>query len=93
MAISKLEQETVILYNEEEDTATVYTCSRKLKNKLLALREQRPQEVTRAEDDGECGITFTVPKKWIKVSPVKKVSDAQRERMSKIAKQRHEKER
>lgn len=34
MKLSKLEQESIILYNEEESTASIYTHDPKLKRKL-----------------------------------------------------------
>ena len=40
MKLSKLEQESIILYNEEESTASIYTHDPKLKRKLKRLAEQ-----------------------------------------------------
>ncbi len=35
--LSKLEQETIIIFNEEEDDATIETCNRRLIKRLEVL--------------------------------------------------------
>lgn len=45
MKLSKLEQESIILYNEEEPTASIYTHDPKLKRKLKRLAEKYPDKV------------------------------------------------
>ena len=45
MKLSKLEQESIILYNEEESTASIYTHDPKLKRKLKRLAEKYPDKV------------------------------------------------
>lgn len=72
--MARAEQETVILFNEEEKTASVYTCNGRLKNKLAALCVSRPEEVKQAADDKRGGITFIVPKKWIRIKPPRNTS-------------------
>ena len=47
MSISRLEQETVINFNEAEPTATIYTHNGALTRKLEALADQRPEEAKR----------------------------------------------
>lgn len=67
MQLSKYEQETIITYNEDEQTAGVYTHNRSLRRKLDGLAEERPQEC-RIEKAGD----YTVPKSWIRVTPPRK---------------------
>lgn len=43
--LSKYEQETVILYNQAEQTADVYTHDPKLLEKLKRLTEKYPKQV------------------------------------------------
>lgn len=78
---SKLETETIITYNDAEDEAGVYTGNRALLNKLRSLAEQYPDEckLERISHGGDFA-DYIVPKKWIKVSPPRKVnlSDEQR---------------
>ena len=45
MKLSKLEQESIILYNEEESTASIYTHDPELKRKLKRLAEKYPDKV------------------------------------------------
>ena len=47
MKLSKLEQESIILYNEEESTASIYTHDPKLKRKLNGLRRSTRTRCTR----------------------------------------------
>lgn len=64
-----IERETIINYNNEEDTANVYTWHKSLINKLSNLLNERDDIQCKYADD-ECA-TFVVPKSWIKVSPPK----------------------
>ena len=45
MKLSKYERETIICYNEEETTASVYTHNKKLIQKLKRLSEKYPDKV------------------------------------------------
>ena len=45
MKLSKYEQETIILYNQAEPTASVYTHDPKLLEKLARLSENYPQQI------------------------------------------------
>ena len=67
MKLSKLEQETILLYNEEETTASIFTHDPKLKRKLKRLAEKYPEKVY--PDRGECSgaVSFTVPKSCVGV--------------------------
>ena len=62
MKLSLIEQETIILYNQEEATAEVYTHVPKLLAKLELLAQKHPSQITRKNDR-----TFIVPKKCISV--------------------------
>lgn len=84
MGLSRYEQETIILFNEEEKTASVYTYNGALKRKLTELCESRPQEARRSKADEHGGITFVIPKRWVKVNPTRILSDAQKAVSSKI---------
>ncbi len=72
---SRIEQETIINFNEEEKEASVYTFNRALQRKLARLAEEHPDECRKAKtwQPGE-SVEYIVPKKWIKVSPPKKVN-------------------
>ena len=78
MDLSKYEQETIINFNEAEKVASVYTHNKALKRKLAALAEQYPDEcITMSTNHDAMGVDYVVPKRWIKVSPPRRVSEAQ----------------
>jgi hypothetical protein len=80
MKLTKLEQETIILANEEESLAQIETWNGRLKRKMEKLLTERPDEVTikRAERDDSADVYY-FPKKWIKINPPPIMSDEQRE--------------
>ena len=56
------EQETILLYNQAEDTADVYTHDPKLLKKLARLAEKYPDQVRRKD-----AHSFIVPKRCVSV--------------------------
>lgn len=70
--LSNYERETIINFNEAEPTASVYTCNRRLQNKLNKLVGVNPNISVHRED--EESVTYQVPKNWIKVSPPRQVN-------------------
>ena len=85
MSISKIEQETVILFNEAEANASVYTYNGTLKRKLSGLCSTRPEEARQTKDDGRGGLTFEVPKRWLKVNAGPVYTEEQRQAMKERA--------
>ena len=65
MKLSKYEEETLVLYNEAQSTASVYTHDPKLKEKLKRLSEKYPEQVILEKSDLSGGMTYTVPKKCV----------------------------
>lgn len=86
MSISKLEQETIINFNEADATASVYTHNAALVRKLEALADSRPDEVQRARSYSDGGREFIVPKRWVKVNAGPIYTDEQRAAMAERAK-------
>ena len=78
MPVSKIEQETVILFNEAEAAASVYTYNGALKRKLTGLCATRPTEARQIKDDGRGGLTFEVPKRWIKINASRILTEEQK---------------
>jgi len=78
-SLTKQEQETIILQNEAESTASVTTFNGVLIRKLVGLCETRPNDATYTGPDQHGEYAFTVPKSWIKVNPSRMISDAVRE--------------
>lgn len=78
MSISRLEQETIINFNEAESTATVYTHNGALVRKLEGLADQRPDDVQRGRAFPDGGREYTIPKRWVKVNASRILSEEQK---------------
>lgn len=62
MKLSLLEQETIILYNQAEATAEVYTHDPKLLRKLSRLQGKYPEQIVKKD-----ALHFLVPKRCVSV--------------------------
>lgn len=62
MALSRLEQETVILFNESEVQASIYTYNSTLKRRLGLLSLKFPSEVTLMHQDDTGAVTYAISK-------------------------------
>ena len=78
MTLTKVEQETIVLFNEAEATASVYTHNAALQRILLELCQSHPAQASRTEDNRHGGLTFEIPKKWVKIAPPRALSEAQK---------------
>ena len=78
MSISRLEQETIINFNEAESTATVYTHNGALVRKLEGLADQRPDDVQRGRAFPDGGREYIVPKRWVKINASRILSEEQK---------------
>lgn len=88
MRRSNLEKETIILSNEAESDAEVYTYNPALQRRLLALCEEHPEQVRKTKESGGGALTFTIPKKWVKIVPPRALSPAQREVLARMNEKR-----
>lgn len=59
--MTRLEQETIINFNEAKATANVYTHNEALCRKLEALADQRPEEAKRAAASRTAGGNTSFP--------------------------------
>ena len=84
MKLSRYEQETVINFNEEEDTASVYTHNLKLREKLLRLTVKYPDKVRLERREPHGAASFAVPKRCVSIR--EPYSDARRNAASARAK-------
>jgi hypothetical protein len=76
MELSKYEQETIINYNEDEDTASVYTYDKKLRKKLEALALKYPDKIIPKRTFPNGAVDYTVPKRCVSIR--EPYSDARR---------------
>ena len=77
MSISRIEQETIITFNEEEKTAQFYTFNGKMKRKLADMAEKFPKEVQIINTGTLGDVTYSIPKNLISLR--QPVSDERRE--------------
>lgn len=62
MKLSLVEQETILLYNQAETTADIYTHDPRLLEKLKRLSVKHPDQITQKDE-----YSFTVPKRCVSV--------------------------
>ena len=79
MKLSNLEKETIILWNEAERDAEIYTHNPALQQQLRDLCGQYPEQVRLTKEGPHGSITVQLPKKWLRVVPPRVLSPAQRE--------------
>jgi len=92
MKLSPEERETIILYNEAEDTASVYTHDPKLIGKLKRLHEKYPDKVypeKTHQHGSDRYASYIVPKRCVSVrepySEERRKADSERARQAGIA--------
>ena len=73
---SRIEQETIINFNEAEPTAEVYTCNAALIRRINAMAEAS-DEVTCGKSD-EYGSFFLLPKRWVSIRMPRRMTEEQR---------------
>ncbi len=87
MKLSRLEQETVINFNAEERTATLYTRDPAVIRKMDSLVNEFP-EVFRCIGETDIDRTYEMPKTAITYRKPRRISDTQRraarQRMNRI---------
>ena len=82
MTLTLEERETITVFNEKDDTATVDTCNPALMRKLdkqMALQENGPIGLIRED---EFGKAYVIPKSWVKIVPPRLLSPEQRAELS-----------
>lgn len=77
--LSRYEQETIINFNEGEDTASVYTHNKTLLRKLEQLARERPDEcrLFKTCRNGQAA-EYYIPKRWLKIRPTRILSEEER---------------
>lgn len=86
MNLSLYEQESVISFNEAEKTANVYTHKKSLLRKLEKLAQDRPEEckLVKFSHSGRAA-DYIIPKAWVKITPPRIASEAQKAACRKAA--------
>ena len=86
MKLTKAEQETIILFNEAEQTASVYTHNAALLERLCC---SHPAQVRQTERGRHSGATYLLPKKWVKLTPPRTLSPAQAQVLAEMNARNH----
>ena len=84
MKLSKYEQETIINFNAEEQTATVYTRDRAVMHRLDKLVNEFP-EVYRCIGETDIDKTYEMPKSYVSYRKPRKLTEEQRRQSSERA--------
>lgn len=79
MTLTNAGKETIIVFNERDRSAEVFTYNSRMKRELDKLVIDRPSDVQWLRDNGHGGMTYIVPKKWVKIRASRILSEAQRE--------------
>ena len=79
MKLSRYEQETIVSYNADEQTATIYTRDKAVMRKLDTLVADFPDTYKLVKQD-EVSKTYSFPKSFVSYRKPRAVSTEQRER-------------
>lgn len=87
--LTRYEQETIINFNEGEETASIYTHNKALRRKLEKLAQERPEDCRLFKvSHGDQAVEYYIPKSWVKITPTRILSDEQRAVMAERARTR-----
>ena len=67
MELLRIEQETIVLFNEAEATASVYTHNRKLREKLERMARKFPDKVALERRSQAGAVSYLVPKSCVSI--------------------------
>ena len=85
--VTKVERETIVNFNEAEDTAVIYTYNNDLKKRLATFASKHPDICKLTVDDKEFGsVTYEIQKSRISFRLVAPYSEERRKAASEYAK-------
>lgn len=82
---TKEEKETIILFNEAECTATVYTHNTRLKKKLFHMKKEYPNHCNFLSENGDGGVTYRIDKNMVSVRKPYDEQRREKDRMRALA--------
>jgi len=84
--VTKEERETIVNFNEAEDTAVIYTFNNDLKKRLAAFAKKYPDLCKLTVDDTEYGsVTYEIQKSRVSIRLVAPYSEERRKAASEYA--------
>lgn len=84
----RIERETTVCYNEEEDNALIWSASPVFQRKMERLGVEHCKSASRPEAGVEESRCYRVPKGWVKIRPARVLTDEQRTKLQLLAAQR-----
>ena len=85
--VTKEERETIVNFNEAEDTAVIYTYNNDLKKRLAAFAKKYPDLCKLTVDDADFGsVTYEIQKSRVSIRLVAPYSEERRKAASERAK-------
>ena len=76
--MNRLETETIITFNDQDDYAEIYTCQSKVWTRMKRMGVV-PLVVTRSPTGRIISKTFEVPVKWVVIRKPKRIAKTQRD--------------
>ena len=85
--LSKYEKETIILFNEGEDTASIYTYNAGLKKRLAAFSRKYPDLCRLERTHTQGGVSYILDKSRLSIRLQPPYSEERRKKASEYARQ------
>lgn len=82
MPLTKLEKETIVNFNEAENTAQIYTFNAALKQRLFSYSKQNPELCQLIRQDANGSVTYSVEKSRLSIRLMNPLTDQQKEKRS-----------
>ena len=76
--MNRLEAETIITFNDEEDFAEIYSCQPRIWTRMKRMGIE-PVGVIKGPTGRVVSKTFQVPVKWVVIKKIRKATKKQRE--------------
>ena len=87
MKLTKYEKETIILYNEAEDTAIIYTHNADLKRRLAQYAKKYPELCRTDKETRQGSVSYVIDKSRLSIRLLPPYSEERRKAASEYAKQ------
>lgn len=84
---TKYEKETIILFNEGEDTASIYTFNAGLRKRLAAFSEKYPALCRMEQSHEQGGVSYVLDKSQLSIRFLPPYSEERKKKASEYAKQ------
>lgn len=85
--LSKYEKETIVLFNEGEDEASIYTYNAGLKKRLAAFSKKYPDLCRLERTHPQGGVSYVLDKSRLSIRLLPPYSEERREKASEYARQ------